>query len=38
MSVGRLVTVGMYLPSLYTSLQRFSESNVVFANSMAVLE
>jgi subfamily B ATP-binding cassette protein MsbA len=38
MSVGGLVAVGMYLPPLYTPLQRFSELNVVFANSMAALE
>jgi subfamily B ATP-binding cassette protein MsbA len=38
MSVGGLVAVGMYLPSLYTPLQRFSVLNVVFANAMAALE
>jgi len=38
MSVGGLVAVGLYLAPLYTPLQRFSELNVVFANSMAALE
>jgi len=38
MSIGELVAIGMYLPALYTPLQRFSELNVVFANAMAALE
>jgi ABC-type multidrug transport system fused ATPase/permease subunit len=37
-SVGTLVAIGMYLPSLYLPLQRFSELNVVFATSMASLD
>ena len=37
-AVGGLVAVGLYLAPLYTPLQRFSELNVVFANSMAALE
>ncbi len=37
-SVGTLVALGMYLPSLYLPLQRFSELNVVFANSMAAID
>jgi subfamily B ATP-binding cassette protein MsbA len=38
MSVGTLVAVGMYLPNLYLPLQRFSELNVVIANSMAAID
>ncbi|MGE5528604.1 MAG: ABC transporter ATP-binding protein [Patescibacteria group bacterium] len=38
MSVGELIAAGMYLGSLYLPLQRFSELNVVFANSMAALD
>jgi subfamily B ATP-binding cassette protein MsbA len=38
MSVGELVAVGMYLTPLYVPLQRFSELNVVLANSMAALD
>jgi subfamily B ATP-binding cassette protein MsbA len=38
MSVGELIAVTMYLAPLYLPLQRFSELNVVFANSMAALE
>lgn len=38
MSVGGLIAVGMYLNSLYLPLERFSELNVVFANSMAALD
>jgi ATP-binding cassette, subfamily B, putative efflux pump len=37
-SVGTLVAVGMYLPSLYLPLQRFSELNVVIASSMAAVD
>jgi ABC-type multidrug transport system fused ATPase/permease subunit len=38
LSIGDLVAVTMYLSPLYTPLQRFSELNVVFANSMAALD
>ena len=38
MTVGELIAVTMYLGPLYLPLQRFSELNVVFANSMASLE
>jgi ABC-type multidrug transport system fused ATPase/permease subunit len=38
LSVGEIVAAGMYLGSLYMPLQRFSELNVVFANSMAALQ
>jgi len=38
MTIGELVAVGMYLGPLYLPLQRFSELNVVFANSMAALD
>jgi subfamily B ATP-binding cassette protein MsbA len=38
MTVGELVAVGMYLPPLYMPIRRFSELNVVFANSMAALD
>jgi ATP-binding cassette, subfamily B, putative efflux pump len=38
MTVGELIAVTMYLGPLYLPLQRFSELNVVFANSMAALE
>lgn len=38
MTVGELIAVGMYLGPLYLPLQRFSELNVVFANSMAALD
>ncbi|NLG84619.1 MAG: ABC transporter ATP-binding protein [Firmicutes bacterium] len=38
LTVGELVAVGMYLGPLYLPLQRFSELNVVFANSMAALD
>ncbi len=38
MTVGGLVAVSLYLTPLYTPLQRFSELNVVFANSMAALD
>ncbi|MCL5270682.1 MAG: ABC transporter ATP-binding protein/permease [bacterium] len=36
--VGDLVAVGMYLGPLYLPLQRFSELNIIFANSMAALD
>ncbi len=38
LTVGDLIAVTMYLPSLYTPLQRFSELGVVFANSMAAVD
>jgi ABC-type multidrug transport system fused ATPase/permease subunit len=38
LTVGELVAVGMYLTPLYTPMQRFSELNVVFANSMAAVD
>jgi ABC-type multidrug transport system fused ATPase/permease subunit len=38
LTVGELVAVSMYLSPLYLPLQRFSELNVVFANSMAALD
>ena len=38
MSVGELVAVTMYLGPLYTPLERFSELNVVLANSLAALD
>lgn len=38
LTVGELIAVTMYLPSLYTPLQRFSELGVVFANSMAAVD
>jgi subfamily B ATP-binding cassette protein MsbA len=38
MTVGELVTVAAYLGSLYMPVRRFSELNVVFANSMAALD
>jgi len=37
LSLGELVAVTMYLNPLYLPLQRFSELNVVFANSMAAI-
>jgi ATP-binding cassette, subfamily B, putative efflux pump len=37
-SVGTLVAVGLYLPSLYLPLQRFTELNAVIATSMASLD
>ena len=36
--IGELIAVTMYLGPFYLPLQRFSELNVVFANSTAVLE
>ena len=38
LSVGELVAVGLYLGPLYAPLQRFSELNVVLANSLAALD
>jgi ATP-binding cassette, subfamily B, putative efflux pump len=38
LTVGQLVAVSLYLTPLYTPLQRFSELNVVFSNSMAALD
>jgi subfamily B ATP-binding cassette protein MsbA len=38
MSIGDLVAANMLLGTLYLPLQRFSELNVVFANSMAALD
>ncbi|MCX6046470.1 MAG: ABC transporter ATP-binding protein [Chloroflexi bacterium] len=38
MTVGELVAVSLYLTPLYTPLQRFSDLNVVFGNSMAALD
>jgi subfamily B ATP-binding cassette protein MsbA len=38
LTVGELVAVGMYLPPLYTPMQRFAQLNLVFANSMAAVD
>jgi ATP-binding cassette, subfamily B, putative efflux pump len=38
MTIGELIAITMYLSPLYLPLQRFSELNVVFANSMAALD
>jgi ABC-type multidrug transport system fused ATPase/permease subunit len=38
LTVGKLVAVGLYLSPLYLPLQRFSELNIVFSNSMAALD
>ncbi len=38
LTIGDLIAVTMYLPSLYTPLQRFSELGVVFATSMAAVD
>ena len=38
MTVGKLVAVGLYLGPLYLPLQRFSELNIIFSNSMAALD
>lgn len=38
LTVGELIAVTLYLTPLYTPLQRFSELNVVFANSLAALD
>jgi subfamily B ATP-binding cassette protein MsbA len=37
-TVGELIAITMYLSPLYLPLQRFSELNIVFANSMAALD
>jgi subfamily B ATP-binding cassette protein MsbA len=37
-TVGELIAITMYLGPLYLPLQRFSELNVVYANSMAALD
>ncbi len=38
LTVGSLVAVSLYLGPLYLPVQRFSELNVVFSNSMAALD
>jgi subfamily B ATP-binding cassette protein MsbA len=38
MTVGEIIAITMYLGPLYLPLQRFSELNIVFANSMAALD
>src|SRR5262245_40790234 len=38
LTIGEFVAVGMYLPPLYTPLQRFAQLNIVFANSMAAVD
>lgn len=38
MTLGDLIATTMYLGPLYLPLQRFSELNVIFANSMAALD
>lgn len=38
LTVGELIAVTLYLRYLYTPLERFSELNVVFANSLAALD
>lgn len=38
LSVGELVAVTAYLAQLYNPLQRFSELNLVFSNSMAAID
>jgi ATP-binding cassette, subfamily B, putative efflux pump len=37
-SIGDLVAIGMYLGPLYLPLQRFSELNTIFSNSMVALD
>ena len=37
-TVGEMIAVTMYLAPLYLPLQRFSELNIVFSNSMAALD
>jgi ATP-binding cassette, subfamily B, putative efflux pump len=37
-TVGELVAIGMYLGPLYLPLQRFSELNSIFSNSMVALD
>ncbi len=36
--IGDMVAVGLYIASLYLPVQRFTELNVVFSNSMAALD
>jgi subfamily B ATP-binding cassette protein MsbA len=38
LSIGSMVAVSLYLGPLYLPVQRFSELNVVFSNSMAALD
>jgi subfamily B ATP-binding cassette protein MsbA len=38
LSIGELIAVTLYLRPLYTPLERFSELNVVFSNSLAALD
>ena len=38
LTVGQLVAVSLYLGPLYLPLQRFSELNIIFSNSMAALD
>jgi len=38
LTIGEFVAVGMYLPPLYTPLQRFAQLNLIFANSMAAVD
>ena len=38
LTIGDMVAVSLYLSPLYTPVQRFSELNVVFSNSMAALD
>jgi subfamily B ATP-binding cassette protein MsbA len=38
LTIGEFVAVGMYLPPLYTPMQRFAQLNLVFANSMAAVD
>ena len=38
MTVGEFVAVSLYLTPLFSPIQRFSDLNVVFANSMAALD
>jgi ATP-binding cassette, subfamily B, putative efflux pump len=38
LSVGDLIAVTLYLTPLYQPLQRFSELNLIFANSMAAID
>jgi ATP-binding cassette, subfamily B, putative efflux pump len=38
MSIGDLVAINMYLAPLYLPVQRFTELNVIFANSMAAID
>jgi ATP-binding cassette, subfamily B, putative efflux pump len=37
-TIGDLVAVGLYLSPLYTPIQRFTELNVIFSQSMAALD